>query len=68
MRYPLRTSSTIAAAVAALAIGALSAPLARSQEKQENTYPGSIKIEYEVPKDPAMQKAYDMATEPVRWR
>src|SRR5262245_10208259 len=62
MRNPPRRLSPIAAAVAALAIGTLSAPSARSQEKQENKYPGSIQIEYEVPKDPAMQKAYDMAT------
>jgi Putative metallopeptidase len=58
MRNPPRSLSMIAAA-AALTIGALSAPPARAQEK---TYPGSIKIEYEVPKHPAMQKAYDMAT------
>jgi hypothetical protein len=60
MRTPRRLTM-ITAAVAALAIGTLSAPSARSEEKQENKYPGSIRIEYEVPKDPAMQKAYDTA-------
>jgi len=55
MRSPPRSLSMIAVAVAAFAIGASSA---RSQDKGDT---GSIKIEYEVPKDPAMQKAYDMA-------
>jgi hypothetical protein len=57
MRSPRRSSSMIAAAVAALAAGASSMP-ARSQDKSDQ---GSIQISYETPKDPAVQPVYDMA-------
>ena len=58
MRNPPRSLSWIAAAVAAIAAGALTVPAARSQDQ---SYPGSIQIEYEAPKDPAIKDAYDMA-------
>ena len=52
MRNPPRSLSMIAAAVAALALGALNTPAARSQDKSDQ---GSIQITYETPKDPAVQ-------------
>jgi hypothetical protein len=57
MRNPPRSSSIIAAAVAALTVGVPSTP-AQSQGKSDQ---GSIQISYETPKDAAVQKAYDMA-------
>ena len=53
-----RISSRIAAAAAVLAAGALTMPVAWPQDQKDQ---GSIQIEYEPPKDPAMQNAYDMA-------
>ena len=50
MRNPPRSLSMMAAAVA-VTVGTLDVPTARAEE---NKYPGSIRIEYEVPKDPAM--------------
>jgi hypothetical protein len=66
MRNPLRNSSMIAAAIAVLTVGALSAPAARSQEKsgqgsQDKGDHGSIQISYETPKDASAQEVYDMA-------
>jgi hypothetical protein len=58
MRNPPRTTTMIAAAVAALAVGALTAPAARSEDKSDQ---GSIKVSYETPKDPSVQPVYDMA-------
>jgi hypothetical protein len=57
MRNPPRSSSIIAAA-AALTVGALTVPAARAEDKSDQ---GSIKIDYETPKDPALQEVYDMA-------
>jgi len=66
MRNPLRNSSMIAAAVAALTVGALSTPAAWSQEKidqgsQDKGDHGSIQISYETPKNASVQEVYDMA-------
>jgi hypothetical protein len=58
MTNPPRTSSRVAAAAVVLAIGALTMPAAWPQDQ---SYPGSIQIEYEPPKDPAVKDAYDMA-------
>src|SRR3954452_16717543 len=57
MRHPPRSASIIAAA-AALTVGALTGPAARAEDKSDQ---GSIKIDYETPKDPALQEVYDMA-------
>jgi hypothetical protein len=53
-----RTSSRVAAAAAILAAGALTMPAAWPQDQKDQ---GSIQIEYEAPKDAAVQDAYDMA-------
>jgi Putative metallopeptidase len=66
MTNPPRTSSRVTAAATVLVIGALTMPAAwpqdqKAQQPQDQSYPGSIQIEYETPKDPAMKDAYDMA-------
>lgn len=59
MRNPLPSSLTAATTIAALAAaGALTMPAARADESENK---GTIQISYEVPKDPALQKTYDMA-------
>jgi Putative metallopeptidase len=58
MRNQPRSTLTIAAALAALVAGALTVPTVRAFAEDQK---GSILIEYEAPKDPAMKNAYDMA-------
>jgi Putative metallopeptidase len=58
MRNPLRSSLTIAAALAALAAGAPTTPAAQAADESQK---GTIQIEYETPKDASLQKTYDMA-------
>jgi hypothetical protein len=53
-----RSPARIAAAVAALAIGALTIPAARAFDEAPR---GSIQITYEAPKDPALRDEYIMA-------
>lgn len=58
MRNPPRSSLTITAALAALVTGALTVPTVRAFAEDKE---GSIQIEYEAPKDPAMKDTYDLA-------
>ncbi len=63
MRTRPRSPLTIAITLAALAAGALTMPAARADQSQkhESEKKGTIQIEYETPKDPALQEAYETA-------
>ncbi len=63
MKTPRRSPLTIAPVLAALAAGALAVPAAGADgsKKDESQNKGTIQIEYETPKDPALQKAYEIA-------
>ena len=60
MRHLHRSLSSIATVLAVLATFALAIPAARAADEPKR---GSIRIAYEPPKDPSLQRIYDMVKE-----